>query len=58
MCIRDRPWRADLGQYAGFLHASMIGGMIDTACGFAAFTLSGRVLASHISNGRDFPVPS
>lgn len=43
------PWRADLGQYAGFLHAAMIGGMIDTACGFAAFTLSGRVLASHIS---------
>ena len=43
------PWRADLGQYAGFLHASMIGGMIDTACGFAAFTLSGYVLASHIS---------
>ena len=43
------PWRTDLGQYAGFLHASMIGGMIDTACGFAAFTLSGRVLASHIS---------
>jgi len=43
------PWRADLGQYAGFLHASMIGGMIDTACGFAAFTLSGHVLASHIS---------
>jgi uncharacterized protein (TIGR00369 family) len=43
------PWRADLGQYAGFLHAAMIGGMIDTACGFAAFTLSGHVLASHIS---------
>ncbi|MEO5843476.1 MAG: PaaI family thioesterase [Caldimonas sp.] len=43
------PWRADLGQYAGFLHAAMIGGLIDTACGFAAFTLSGRVLASHIS---------
>ena len=43
------PWRADLGQYAGFLHASMIGGMIDTACGFAAFTVSGRVLASHIA---------
>jgi uncharacterized protein (TIGR00369 family) len=42
-------WRADLGQYAGFLHASIIGGMIDTACGFAAFTLSGHVLASHIS---------
>ena len=43
------PWRADLGQYAGFLHAAMIGGMIDTACGFAAFTLSGHVVASHIS---------
>jgi len=43
------PWRANLGQYAGFLHASMIGGMIDTACGFAAFTRSGRVLASHSS---------
>ena len=43
------PWRADLGQYAGFLHAAMIGGLIDTACGFAAFTLSGHVLASHIS---------
>lgn len=42
-------WRADLGQYAGFLHAAMIGGLIDTACGFAAFTLSGHVLASHIS---------
>ncbi|MEO8311384.1 MAG: PaaI family thioesterase [Caldimonas sp.] len=43
------PSRADLGQYAGFLHAAMIGGLIDTACGFAAFTLSGPVLASHIS---------
>ena len=43
------PWRAELGQYAGFLHASLIGGMLDTACGFAAFTVSGRVLASHIS---------
>ena len=43
------PWRSDLGQYAGFPHAAMIGGLIDTACGFAAFTLSGHVLASHIS---------
>ena len=42
-------WRPDLGQYAGFLHAAMIGGMIDTACGFAAFTLVGRVMASHFS---------
>jgi acyl-coenzyme A thioesterase PaaI-like protein len=42
-------WRPGLGQYAGFLHAAMIGGMIDTACGFAAFTLVGRVMASHFS---------
>lgn len=43
------PWRADLGQYGGFLHAAMMGGMIDTACGFAAHTLVGNVLASHFS---------
>ena len=42
-------WRADFGQYAGFRHAAMIGGMIDTACGFAAFTVVGHVLASHVS---------
>jgi uncharacterized protein (TIGR00369 family) len=42
-------WRADLGQYAGFLHAAMIAGMIDTACGFAAYTVVGNVLASHFS---------
>lgn len=40
-------WRADFGQYAGFLHAGMVGALIDTACGFAAVTLAGRVLASH-----------
>ena len=43
------PWRDDLGQYAGFLHAAMIAGMIDTACGFAAYSLVGNVLASHVS---------
>ena len=42
-------WRADLGQYAGFLHAGLIGTLIDTACGFAAATVVGRVLASHYS---------
>jgi uncharacterized protein (TIGR00369 family) len=41
------PWRTDGGQYAGFLHAGLIGALIDTACGFAAVTLVGRVLASH-----------
>lgn len=43
------PWRGEVGQYAGFLHAGLIGALIDTACGFAAVTVSGRVLASHYS---------
>jgi uncharacterized protein (TIGR00369 family) len=43
------PWRTELGQYAGFLHAGLIGALIDTACGFAAVTVAGRVLASHYS---------
>ena len=38
-----------MGQYAGFLHAGLIGAMLDTACGFAAATVAGRVLASHFS---------
>ncbi|QRF56058.1 PaaI family thioesterase [Variovorax paradoxus] len=43
-------WReADMGQYAGFLHAGMIGALLDTVCGFAAATVAGRVLASHFS---------
>ena len=42
-------WRADLGQYSGFLHAGLVGALIDTACGFAAVTVVGRVLASHYS---------
>lgn len=44
------PWRADFGQYSGFLHAGLIGALIDTACGFAAVTVSGPgVLAAHFS---------
>lgn len=41
------PWRPDAGQYSGFLHAGLVGALIDTACGFAAATVVGRVLASH-----------
>lgn len=41
------PWRPEVGQYAGFLHAGLIGALIDTACGFAAATVAGQVLASH-----------
>jgi uncharacterized protein (TIGR00369 family) len=42
-------WDEKLGQYSGFLHAGVIGALIDTACGFAAATLVGRVMASHYS---------
>jgi uncharacterized protein (TIGR00369 family) len=43
------PWRPEAGQYSGFLHAGIIGALIDTACGYAAATLAGPVLASHYS---------
>jgi uncharacterized protein (TIGR00369 family) len=43
------PWRNEVGQYAGFLHAGLVGALIDTACGYAAATLVGRVLASHFA---------
>ena len=43
------PWRNEAGQYSGFLHAGLVGALIDTACGYAAATLVGRVLASHFS---------
>lgn len=44
------PWRAEAGQYSGFLHAGVIGALIDTACGYAAATVVGpQVLASHYS---------
>ena len=44
------PWRAEFGQYSGFLHAGLIAALIDTACGFAAVTVAGPgVLAAHFS---------
>ena len=42
-------WRTDLAQSAGFLHAGLIAGLIDTGCGYAAATVVGPVMASHIS---------
>ena len=33
-------WRNDFAQYNGHLHAALIGGLIDTACGFAAGTVA------------------
>ena len=43
------PHHADATQYAGFLHAGVVGALIDTACGFAAATVAGPVLPSHFS---------
>ena len=44
------PWRQELGQYSGFLHAGVVAALIDTACGYAAATLVGaNVLAAHFS---------
>ena len=42
-------WREEFGQYAGYLHAGIIAALLDTACGFAAYALSGWVLASQLS---------
>lgn len=42
-------WKKEMGQYSGFLHAGIQGALIDTACGFAAATLSGQVLASQFT---------
>ncbi|MDW3688067.1 PaaI family thioesterase [Cupriavidus sp. CV2] len=42
-------WHDQATQYAGFLHAGVIGALVDTACGFAATTVAGPVMASHYS---------
>jgi len=43
-------WRDDFGHYSGFLHAGLIGTLIDTACGYAAATVAGpNLLASNYS---------
>ncbi|WPN50014.1 PaaI family thioesterase [Pseudomonas sp. P8_241] len=41
--------REDMAQCMGFLHDGLIGAMLDTACGFAAGTVAGCVLASRLS---------
>ena len=44
------PWRPEVGQYSGFLHAGLIGALIDTACGFAGVTVAGpHLLAANFS---------
>ncbi|WP_425230652.1 PaaI family thioesterase [Sphingomonas sp.] len=41
--------KPDLLNHAGVLHAGVMGAMIDTACGFAAASIVGAVVASHFS---------
>ena len=41
--------KPDLLNHAGVLHAGVMGAMIDTACGFAAASVVGAVVASHYS---------
>ena len=41
--------KPDLLNRAGVLHAGVMGAMIDTACGFAAASMVGAVVASHYS---------
>lgn len=49
-CDLRMRWRdTDMGQYANFLHAGMIAALLDTACGFAAASTVGGVLASQFS---------
>ena len=43
------PWRDEMGQYSGFFFFFLVAALLDTVCGFAAATVSGRVLASHFS---------
>jgi uncharacterized protein (TIGR00369 family) len=43
LVVTSRP---ELLQHAGFLHAGVVGALIDTACGFAAASISGNVVTS------------
>lgn len=43
-------WREEFGQYSGYLHAGIVGTLIDTACGFAGLTVTdSKFLASNFS---------
>jgi uncharacterized protein (TIGR00369 family) len=40
--VIELPFREDLTQQHGFLHAGIVAAIVDSACGFAAFTLMPR----------------
>ncbi|HKY05280.1 MAG TPA: PaaI family thioesterase, partial [Blastocatellia bacterium] len=35
----ELPYRADLTQQNGYLHAAIVAAIVDSACGYAAYTL-------------------
>jgi uncharacterized protein (TIGR00369 family) len=37
--VIEMPWRQELTQQHGFLHAGMVATALDSACGYAAFSL-------------------
>lgn len=41
------PWRPDLGDHTGHLHAGVLAALVDTSCGYAAASLVGAVVASN-----------
>jgi len=44
------PWRKEMGQYTGMLHAGLVATVMETASGFAAGTQLGpQVLVTHFS---------
>lgn len=50
------PMRTDLANHAGYLHAGVTQGLVDTVCGYAAATLAGPVVTSHCAV--DFYAPA
>lgn len=46
LAVNSKP---ELLQHAGLLHAGVLGALVDTACGFAAASIAGAVVASHYS---------
>lgn len=42
-------WRDEFAQYQGYLHAGIIGGLLDTAAGFAVLSLGRKAMVSQFS---------
>ena len=51
------PYRADLTQQHGFLHAGIVATILDSACGYAAATMLQRLLANLLDNAARHAAP-